>query len=266
MDQTKQEWLTVGREVRRLRKANRLSQDQLAEKLTLSPAMLSSIERGIRGCKPEYAEQIDAALQAGGRVLRLAEKATDGTPIWFLDVERLQLQAIEIREFQLGWVPGLLQTEDYARLAVRGGTSSPEPVVQQSVAARLKRQELLWSESPPLVVMVLDEGVLHRPIGRRDIMIQQLDRLLSVTEHAHIKVQVLPMSAGPHAGLDGSFQLMRLPTKEVVLALESRVSADAKNDADHVDNYVQAFEDLRALALAPNESADLIRAVQGDLQ
>ncbi|MDT0302156.1 helix-turn-helix domain-containing protein [Streptomonospora wellingtoniae] len=268
-DRPRDEWLRVGQEIRRLRKAARLSQDQLAQMMTLSPAMLSSIERGIRGCKSEFAEEADAALQTGGRVLRLAEKANaePGTPAWFLDVVRLQHQATEIRQFQLGWIPGLLQTEKYARLALRAGDSAlSESGVQQGVRARLTRQKLLWKESPPLLFVVLEEGVLCRQIGGRGIMAQQLDQLLSAAEYAHITVQVLPLSAGPHAGLDGTFHLLRLPTGERFLALESRVSAEVDDDPDHVNNYTRAFEDLRALALAPKESADMIRKVRGDLQ
>src|SRR5690625_2035535 len=81
-EKPKDEWVKIGQEIRRLRKAARLSQDQLAQMMTLSPAMLSSIERGIRGCKPEFAEEVDGALQTGGRVLRLAERANSepGTP------------------------------------------------------------------------------------------------------------------------------------------------------------------------------------------
>ncbi|MFB9802316.1 DUF5753 domain-containing protein, partial [Streptomonospora salina] len=168
---------------------------------------------------------------------------------------------------QLGWLPGLLQTEDYARLALRAGDLSLSTTgLQQAVNARLKRQELLWGENPPLLFVVLEEGVLCRPIGGRDIMTRQLDQLLSAAGHAHITVQVLPMNAGPHPGLDGTFQLLRLPRRETFLALESRVSADADDDADHVNEYTQVFEDLRALALAPQESADLIRKARGDLQ
>jgi hypothetical protein len=141
--------------------------------------------------------------------------------------------------------------------------------VEELVQARIARQELLWNDNPPRVFVVLDESVLIRPVGGREIMSRQLESLLSASEtSAHVVVQVVPMSTAPHPGLDGSFQLIKLPEpqKGQVLVLETRVSGAPEDSPEHVGEYAQAFEDLRAAALPPAASRDLIRKAQGELQ
>ncbi|RNL85585.1 XRE family transcriptional regulator [Halostreptopolyspora alba] len=233
--------------------------------------MVSAIERGTRACKPEYAEEIDVALNTGGKIRRLVESMNSrpGLPDWFRDTERLQRIATEIREFQLGLIPGLLQTEDYARVLLRAGEpTASEEQVEALVQARIARQELLWGDSPPRFFAVLDEGVLVRPVGGREIMSRQLEWLLSASESAHVVVQVVPMSTAPHPGLDGSFQLIKLERDRVeqALVLETRVSGAPEDEPERVGEYVRVFEDLRASALPPAASYDLIRKVQGEFQ
>lgn len=269
-DQVRPEWLKVGNQIRRLRHARRMSLDHLAAPLSITAGMLSAIERGIRGCKPEYAEEIDQALTTGGKVLRLVENmnSSPGLPEWFRDTERLQRLATEMRQFQLGLIPGLLQTEDYARVLLRAGEpTASEEEIEALVQARIDRQSLLWRDNPPRIFVVLEEGVLLRPVGGRGTMSCQLERLLSVSESAaHVVVQVVPMSTAPHPGLDGSFQLIKIPERDKVLVLETRFSGAPADDPEHVREYVQVFEDLRAMALPPVASRDLIRKVQGEFQ
>lgn len=270
-DRVRPEWLKVGQQIRRMREADRVSLDRLARKTSFSTAMLSAIERGVRGCKAEFAEEIDAALNTGGRVSRLVENMhmSPGLPDWFRDTARLQRLATEIRQFQLGLVPGLLQTEAYARALLRDGESTLSgETLEELVQARLDRQSLLWSENPPRLFVVVDEGVLSRPVGGRAAMSGQLEHLLSVADSAaHIVVQVVPMDTAPHPGLDGSFQLIKVPERdEQVVVLETRVSGSPLDDPNGVRNYVQAFEDLRAVALPPAASRELIDKVRGEFQ
>lgn len=267
MEPVKQEWLRVGSEIRRRREALDFSLDRLSQYVSLSAGMISAIERGVRGCKPAYARELDAALSSGNHIERLVEKTNrPGTPLWLVQVEHLLYQAEEIRQFHLGSIPGLLQTEAYARTALRAGdATATDSQIDDSVRARMKRKEGVWGNVPPRALFVLDEAVLLRTVGGPDVMGGQLDHVLSMAANPHVTVQVLPLEAAPHPGLDGSFQLLRLPTQETVLVMETRVSADADHKEGDVRQYTQDFDDLRALALAPTPSAEYIRKVRENL-
>lgn len=267
METVKPEWLRVGREIRRRREALDLSLDRISREVSLSAGMLSAIERGVRNCKPTYARELDAVLNSGDQIARLVDKANrPGTPLWLVHVEQLLYQAEEIRQFHLGWVPGLLQTEAYAHAARRAGdATATASQIKESVRARMRRKEAVWGDVPPRGLFVIDEAVLLRTVGIPDVMGAQLDHVLSMAENPHITVQVLPLGVAPHPGLDGSFQLLRLASRETLLILETRVSADADHEEEDVRQYVQDFDDLRALALAPTPSAELIRKVRENL-
>ncbi|GAB3462161.1 helix-turn-helix transcriptional regulator [Streptomonospora sediminis] len=267
MEPVKKEWLRVGSEIRRRREALGLSLDRLSQHVSLSAGMISAIERGVRGCKRAYAKELDAALSSGDHIERLVEKANrPGTPLWLVQVEHLVYQAEEVRQFHLGIIPGLLQTEAYARAALRAGdATATDSQIEASVHTRMKRKTTVWDDVPPRALFVIDEAVLLRTVGGPDVMGEQLDHVLSMSVNPHVTVQILPLASAPHPGLDGSFQLLRLPSQETVLVMETRVSADADHDEGDVRQYGQDFEDLRALALAPVPSAELIRKVRETL-
>ncbi|MDA0565293.1 helix-turn-helix transcriptional regulator [Streptomonospora sp. S1-112] len=261
-DRPKEEWLRVGTEVRRRREELGLSLDRLAERVPLSAGMLGAIERGVRGLKERYAPQLDEALRSGGQITRLvAHVSKSGIPLWLAELEPLLGRATLIRQWQLGWIPGLLQTEDYARAVVRAGeTLATEAQLEQYVRARMRRQQVVWQAPQPRGVFVIDEAVLERNVGGEGVMIPQWDHLLAMAELPHVTLHVLPLSAAPHVGLDGSFQVLRVPGEPGdILVLENR----SESDIDHVDakvaQYSQDFEDLRGLALPPAASIAMIR-------
>ncbi|MDA0565944.1 helix-turn-helix transcriptional regulator [Streptomonospora sp. S1-112] len=264
-EEPREEWLRIGREIRRIRKSRDLSLDRLAERLPISAGMIGAMERGIRDCKPKHAEALDKALGTGDQLSSLVARVRPGTP-WMAEVDPLLVQAEQIGQWQLAWVPGLLQTEAYARAAFRAGTPTANSErIEDSVHNRLRRQESVWSDPPPLARFVLDESVLLRTVGGATVMVGQLDHLLTMAENPHVSVQVLPLYHAPHSGMDGSFLLLHLPGGEVVLVLESRFAASVDHKEADVRRYRSGFEDLRALALSPPESADLIRRKRDQL-
>ncbi|WP_460859757.1 DUF5753 domain-containing protein [Nocardiopsis coralliicola] len=191
-----------------------------------------------------------------------------GIPEWFRDIDRLQRSASEIRQFQLGLVPGLLQVEGYARAQFQSGyPRSPMSHIDALVTGRMGRQALLWADDRPQLLVVLDEGVLSRPVGGYATLTKQLDHLLDVGASSNITIQIVRLSTAPHPGLDGSFQLLTVEGRQVVV-LETRnksLLVEDPRDPDAPAEYAAAFEDLRAVALPPAESEDLVRKVRESL-
>lgn len=238
------------------------SLDRLAGRVSISAGMVGAIERGVRRLQPQQAEELDNALGSGDQIARLlAHVSRGGVPLWIAELEPLLGRAAEIRQWQLGWIPGLLQTADYARAALRAAEAmASDDQIDEYVRARMRRQHVVWEEPQPRCTFVLDEAVLTRPVGSEDVMRAQLDRVLSMSAHPNVTVQVAPVAASPHAGLDGSFQLLRLPDEpHDVLVLETRFGADLDHAESNVKGYIQDFEDLRAVALSPATSVEMIR-------
>lgn len=169
--------------------------------------------------------------------------------------------ARSLRLFEHVLVPGLLQTADYARavLSTRPHTSAEE--IEELVTARLARQALLARADPPLLYVLLDEGVLHRPVGTSEVMAAQLARLADLSEQTYVTLQVIPYSAGAHIGLQGGFAIADLPDLPGIVFLDSVADGQTIEDAAIVSQVTQRFDALRAEALPRGASRDMIRKV-----
>lgn len=143
-------------------------------------------------------------------------------------------------------VPGLLQTPEYARavLSARPHTTSDE--VEDLITARLARQVVLTRADPPLLYVLLDEGVLHRPVGTPEVMHGQLIRLAEVSQEAYVTLQVTPYSAGMHIGLQGAFAIADLPNSPTIVFLDTVADGQTVEDATIVSQVTQRFDTLRA--------------------
>jgi hypothetical protein len=169
--------------------------------------------------------------------------------------------AASLRSFQNSLVTGLLQTEEYARAAVTAARhTNDREEVERLVRLRMRRQELLTRETPLELWAVLDEALLHRPIGGPCVMRAQLMRLLEATEMPNVTIQVLPFARGGHAGLDGPFTIITFPDPtdlDVVYVPGTVWNALLEREKD-VRRHTACFDHLRAEALPPDESAELI--------
>ncbi|GAA1986032.1 helix-turn-helix transcriptional regulator [Nocardiopsis rhodophaea] len=245
-----------------------MTQDQLAKALNVSASMLSAMERGARGTKVEYVDEIDRILNTGGKV-RLLWERTNGSnafPDWFRDIEQLQRRASEIREWHPTLIPGLLQCEEYARMIIRIGTpTASDAAIDEKVRARMNRQTILTSEHPPLLLAVVDESVFIRPFGGRGTMARQLDHLLAISRKPHVVVQVVPLSTEYHPGLDGAFTLITVPERGEVLYMETRVSGTPMDGPEEVQEYSRVYGELRGVALPPVASRELLEEKRGEL-
>jgi hypothetical protein len=177
-------------------------------------------------------------------------------PIWFRDFPVLERESTDMKIFEAQLVTGLLQTEDYARevLQAAGRTGA----LDERVAARMARQEILTGEGHPRLWVVFDEPVIHRVLGSRGVMRAQYDRLLAAAAHPKISIRVIPAACGGHAGLDGSFILLKLQDGRRVLWSDGIAGGLAVDAGDRVEEAAVRFDLIRDNALTVEDSVALI--------
>lgn len=162
-------------------------------------------------------------------------------------------------------VPGLLQTEDYARAVLSlDALLSGEEQLEERVTARLGRQQRLASPDRPELWVILDEAVLRRPVGGETVMRAQLAQLLKAAEQRHITVQVLPFDHGEHAEMGGSLTVLTLPDGAEVAYKEGADFGQLFEEPSHVKRLAVTYDRLRAVSLPPFMSLDMIRSVMED--
>ncbi|CAM5392921.1 helix-turn-helix domain-containing protein [Streptomyces aurantiogriseus] len=248
-----------GFELRRLREAAGLTQRQLGDILNYTGSLVGQIETARKVPTVEFSERADAALVTGGLLSRLVELVLRSQlPSWFQQVAELQARATEIYSFEMGMVPGLLQTKAYAR-AVLGVIDQAD--LDDRTAVRLARQRIFEKDEPPLFWVVLSEAALYQEIGGPEVMREQLTHLLSFQENPRINIQVLPFSAGGHAGMTGSFDIYRFESDPAIVYTEGYGSAHPTANPVTVKDCSLRYDHLQAAALSLRESAELIRRV-----
>jgi DNA-binding XRE family transcriptional regulator len=265
LDATRSPMAFFGAELRRVRVAAGLSQDQLGQKLVFSGDTVGKIETGERAPTPDFAARCDGAFPhldgLFARLLELARRWNGPHPQWFrhwLDAER---EATSLRTWQPMLVPGLLQTADYARAILAVGPDTTADELEQLVAARIERQAILDRPRPPEMWVVLDEAVLHRLIGTRKIMYDQLVALADTSCRTNITIQIVPADVGTHAGLLGAFIVAGFDGSPSTLYVETAVEGQTIEKPALVSKAALAFDRLRAEALPRGASRDLIGKV-----
>ncbi|EMF55776.1 helix-turn-helix transcriptional regulator [Streptomyces bottropensis] len=248
-----------GWELRRQREAHGLKQGQLGEIIFCTGSLVGQIETTKKIPTRDFSERVDAALGTDGVFSRLIGLVLRSQlPNWFQPYAEMEAKATYISTYQAQLVYGLLQTEEYARAVL--ATGMPDDL-DGLVAARMERQRILEREQPPLAWAILDEAVLHRPIGGREIMRGQLARLLEFTEHRWMRVQVLPNVAGEHASLAGSFNLLRFEEDPDVVYTEDVIAGHMTANPETIREAARRYAHLQAAALSVEASAALITRV-----
>lgn len=261
----------LGMELRRLRDAAGVTIDQVAERLECSASKISRIETGQTGVTPRdvrdmlvvYGVDPDQAES----LLQIAREARmKGWWQLYGDVLTsayvgLEAAADQIRGYEAAVVPGLLQTEDYARAMIHAARPDINAVeIDKRVRVRVGRQSLLTQDDPIDLWVVLDEAVLRRPVGGRSVMRRQLEHLIMVADLSNVTLQVLPFTAGAHAGMDGAFALLlyeESADQNFVFAANAAGGLFLEKD-DELQRYAFIFDHLRANALRPEESVAMI--------
>ncbi|MET9964083.1 helix-turn-helix transcriptional regulator [Streptomyces sp. NPDC006326] len=248
-----------GSELRRLREDAGLKQAQLGKIVFCTGSLVGQIETTRRVPTRDFSERVDAALGTDGTFSRLVGLVLRSQlPTWFQAYAEMEARAEYISAFNPQLVYGLLQAEGYAR-AVLGSRGSRD--LDAKLAARMDRQRILDRENPPLVWVVMTEAALHQEIGGREVMRQQLAHLLDLQSREWVQVQILPFTAGAHAGLIGQFNLLRFGDGHDLVYTEDFIQG-------HMTANPQAFREgslrydlLRAAALSVEGSAALIARV-----
>jgi transcriptional regulator with XRE-family HTH domain len=261
----------LGQELRRLREAAGTTIDQVAERLNCSASKISRIETGQSGVSSREVRDILAAYQVeGAQAESLVEMAREakqrgwwqlyGTILTSAYVG-LEAAAAELRSFEPLVVPGLLQTEEYARAMVLAGwPNMSTEEVEQRIRVRMKRQSLLFQDDPLQLSIILDEAALRRPVGGIDAMRRQLTKLHNAAELPHVTVQVLPLSAGAHGGMDGAFTILLFDeqaNQNLVFAANGAGGLFLEKD-DEIERYASIFSGLQRYALSPARSVQMI--------
>ncbi|MEU5094519.1 helix-turn-helix transcriptional regulator [Streptomyces sp. NPDC020996] len=256
-----------GARVRRLRTAAGLTQAELGAKTHVVSTRITQIERA-SGAKPtlELARALDAALGADNLLVELWPYVyREAFPDWSRKFMEYSERAVTIRQYAAHVVPGLLQTEDYARAVLKvGRTLGSEEQLEERVALRMGRQERLGTSDRPELWVVLDEAVLQRPVGGRAVMREQLARLLTAGAESHLTVQVLPFDQGEHDVMGGSLTVLTMPDGSDIAYTEGAHYGQLIEDPDEVKGFALAYDRLRAAALPPLMSLDVIRSVMED--
>ncbi|GHB20217.1 transcriptional regulator [Streptomyces viridiviolaceus] len=249
------------------REAAGYTQRSLGERFVVGEQQIASIEQGRRPLKPDLAEQLDELLDTKG-ALSAALKympEVDLVPLWaeeYLDRER---EAIAISWYEGLVVPGLLQTEAYARAVFRSRVPVyDEDEIEQLVAARIERRELLHRRVPPTASFVIWEAALRDHLGGRGVYAEQVQHLREYAEMPGIALQILPLGRTSHAGLDGPFILLETPEHQRLAYTETHRGSQLIADPDGVGILTQKYAMLRTQALNTEDTRDLLDRLLGE--
>ena len=269
--------IILGSHLRRLRESKGMSRDDAGYTIRASGSKISRLELGRVGFKMRDVEDLLTlyGVEEGEtrEVLRaLAEQANapgwwhkygDVLPEWFQVYVGLEEAAKLIRTYEVQFVPGLLQTEEYVRaIATRHLSVSPEEV-ERRVALRMTRQQVLTRPSPPRLWVVIDEAALRRKVGGRDVMRGQIERLIEASKLPNVTLQVLPFSVGSHSAEAGAFTILRFPDFDMpyIAYLEQLTSAIYLDKPDEVEQYLEAMERLCIESEKPENTVELLSRI-----
>jgi transcriptional regulator with XRE-family HTH domain len=269
--------LVLGGHLRRLREEAGLTTERAATSIRGSHSKISRMEHGRVGFKERDIADLLTLYGIGQgdereALLNLAREANtpgwwhgyaDILPHWVEPYFGLEAAASFIREYELQFVPGLLQIGDYARAVIRLGNLPSEDEVERRARARISRQEILHRDNPPKVWAVLDEGALRRVIGGPRVMRAQLEHLIEMCDHPAVTLQVLPFSAGAHRAMGGPFTILRYtePDLRDVVYIEQLTSALYLDKPTEVDAYLEVIEEVCLQAEPSAKTPGMLKSV-----
>lgn len=251
-----------GSEVRLAREAAGMTQGELGKIANCDTSLVSRIEGGEANPSLGFPEACDMAFpHMNGFYTRFWTEHQDWPggmfPQWADPWMTSEAEATMVGIYQPIIFPGLFQTAPYARAIFKGAKPHlSDEAVDQEVDKRLNRQRIFARENPPHVSVILDELVLHRMIGSRETMHEQLTHVVEMSCRSYITVQIVPAEIGAHAGLTGAFMIAKCPGKPDILYVDAVVGQTFKN-RPLVTDFAMAFEDIRAEALPASRSRDL---------
>ncbi len=243
------------------------TQAELGEKIGFSGSFVSDVERAERTPRIDFARACDREMNLPGSLERLHELVRNAAyPSFFAPVIPFEREAVRIHGFELGSVPGLLQTEAYARALIRATRPHDKDTdIERLVSARLERQEIMAKDNPPLLWYVLDESVMHRIVGSPATMAEQLDQLITAASGPSTVVQILTFAEGEGVGSDGPISIYEFSGAPSVCYTECNRGGRVIEDHAEVAEMMTKINMIRVSALSPRASVDLMREVRSQL-
>ncbi|WP_069764927.1 helix-turn-helix transcriptional regulator [Streptomyces sp. LUP47B] len=256
----------LGAELRHAREKAGLSQEELGQRLFVSGSFVGQLEAGTRRMQPDVARQLDEVLGTDGFFQRnCAAAAKSKYPKHFSEVAEAEAQATAIREYTPLLIPGLLQTPAYARAVnCAYDPTAPKETIEGWVAGRLERTRLLDYPTKPLLWAVLDEAALRRETGGRTVMAEALRHIADLARRSRVMMQVLPLSAGAHAAMQGAMKLMEFEDAPPLIYYEGVRTGRMEDDPATVADLRFTFDLLVASALSRENSLALIESLAQD--
>jgi transcriptional regulator with XRE-family HTH domain len=267
--------MLLGAQLRRLREHAGISRDDAGYHIRASGSKISRMELGRVSFKErdvtdllEYYGVTDVAereklvqLTREANATPWYQKFQDVVPDWFHVFVGLEEAAQLIRVYEVQFVPGLLQTEEYARAIIMQGAPGVDPdEVERRVALRMGRQKLLTRENPPRYWVIMDEAALRRPMGGRDVHFKQIERLIDLVSEPNITLQVMPFRYGGHAADGGAFTIMRFPETDLpdVVYMEYLTGAHYIDKPEEVERYAAVMERLSVAGTSPDRTREIL--------
>ena len=275
--------IVLGTQLRRLREAAGITREEAGYAIRASHAKISRLELGRVGFKERdvvdllalYGVEDGDECAAVFALLKQAnsrgwwQQHSDLLPSWFENYLRLEQVAKTVRTFQVQFVPGLMQTEEYARAVIEHGDRHHQPPheIERRVRLRMERQKMLQQPDSPQLWAVIDEAALTRPFGPPSVMRAQLEHLLELGAAPNITLQVLPFRAGAHAAAGGSFTILRFAESDLpdVVYLEQLTSAVYLDKRSDIENYLTIMEQVSVQAAPPADSKAIIQGLVADM-
>ncbi|MFE2721805.1 Scr1 family TA system antitoxin-like transcriptional regulator [Kitasatospora sp. NPDC059327] len=262
----------VGKQIKIFRERAGLTQREMAERIGYGEDMVGAVERGRRTPRVEYLTAADELLGAGGVLKAVADdvmkakiRVSTRHPAWSKAFTDEEAKAVEIHDYSVVAVPGLLQTEAHAHALyeMRRPWLSREQV-DEWVAARMARQVILTRSPLPVISWVIDEGVLRRPLGGWDVHRDQLRHLVKIGETWGLELQVIPLDRTEHAGMGGSFALLTPPGRAQIAYVEVQHINRLITNPEEVRRMAARYSSIRGQALDPRQSLALIEQILGE--
>lgn len=273
--------MIIGARLRELREESGMTRSEVAYDIRSSESKISRIELGRVGLK---GRDLDDMLKMYGmydadarhELLEFAKgtnqpgwwrKYGEVMPDWLNNLVGLEEATERVQAFELTFVPGLLQTEDYARaVAKQGAPEATADAVEQRVALRMRRQKLLSRPDAPKVWAVLDESVLYRPVGGSDVLRAQLDHLLELAKAPNISIQLLPYERSGYAA-ESAFSILRFAEPELpnIVYIEHRAGSSYLEDLRYTEPHIRAFDRLMVDAQTPERTKQTLQKRRTDV-
>ena len=267
--------ILLGAQLRRLREAKRITLEDAGKRIRASHSKISRLETGrvgfkdrdiadlltLYGVTDEEERDVLRALARQANAPGWWHDYSDVLPTWFEAYVGLEEVAIQIRAYEVQFVPGLLQTEDYARaVALLGHDTATAREIERRVRLRMARQAVLDRPSPPGFWAVIDEAVLRRPAGSPAIMRGQLKHLAEMAMRPNVTIQVIPFKAGGHSAAGGPFSILRFAEPDLpdIVYLEQLTSALYLDKPEAVDSYLRVMERVCMEAATPAASVEIL--------